>query len=172
MTIWCRIIQLLLCCGTELNADLVCLGKRSAGQLLCVCQQCNHAMEETIVLLRPVSGAAQLAGGGLVPLSHAVCCRPCLPEALPEDPTGVIPANDSAVAVVSIGCHASTSVGAHPPFRHQWPDCDRATLRTTPSYRSVAIPSRFNVAAATVEKVVKRDRPHGNAGLGLCCSTQ
>ncbi len=58
----------------------------------------------------------QLAGGGLVPLSHAVCCRPCLPRSLPEDPTGVIPANDSAVAVVSIGCHASTAVGAHPPL--------------------------------------------------------
>ena len=50
-----------------------------------------------------------------MPLSHAVCCRPCLPESLPEDPTGVIPANDSAVAVVSIGCHASTAVGAAPP---------------------------------------------------------
>ena len=54
----------------------------------------------------------QLAGGGLVPLSHAVCCRPCLPDSLPEDPTGTIQANDSAVAVISIGCHASTAVGA------------------------------------------------------------
>ena len=54
---------------------------------------------------------AQLIGGGLVPLSSAVCCRPCLPGALPEDPTGSIAANDTALAVVSLGCHASTVSG-------------------------------------------------------------
>ena len=26
----------------------------------------------------------QMAGGGLVPLSHAICCRPCLPSELPN----------------------------------------------------------------------------------------
>ncbi len=76
-------------------------------------------MAEMVPILRLELARMQLAGGGLVPLSHAVCCRPCLPQSLPEDPTGVIPANDSAVAVVSIGCHASTAVGAHPPLRHR-----------------------------------------------------
>lgn len=54
----------------------------------------------------------QLIGGGLVPLSHAQCCRPCLPKVLPEDPSRGKGPNDTALAVVSLGCHASTSAGA------------------------------------------------------------
>lgn len=47
-----------------------------------------------------------VAGGGAVPLSHAVCCRPCVPDAddLPEG----MDSDDPPVAVVSLGCHAST----------------------------------------------------------------
>lgn len=49
-----------------------------------------------------------VAGGGFVPLSHAVCCRPCLPEELPPDPSGAAPAGQAPLAVISLGCHAST----------------------------------------------------------------
>ena len=53
---------------------------------------------------------AQLSGGGLVPLSHAICCRPCLPEELPQL-SAAIAADDKAVAIMSIGCHASRGAG-------------------------------------------------------------
>jgi len=46
-----------------------------------------------------------------VPLSRAVCCRPCLPATLP-DSGGALPAGARAVAVVSIGCHGSSAPGA------------------------------------------------------------
>lgn len=42
-----------------------------------------------------------------MPLSHAICCRPCLPDKLPG-----ISANDSALAIVSLGCHASSNPGS------------------------------------------------------------
>ena len=44
-----------------------------------------------------------LAGGGAVPLSRAVCCRPCMPKEkdLPDGMDG------APLGVVSIGCHAS-----------------------------------------------------------------
>ena len=41
--------------------------------------------------------------------SRAICCRPCLPsEPLPPDPSGRIPAGEVPLAIVSLGCHAST----------------------------------------------------------------
>lgn len=49
----------------------------------------------------------QLNGGGLVPLSHAVCCRPCLPKTLPGDTS-----NSTALAILSLGCHASSNPGS------------------------------------------------------------
>lgn len=49
-----------------------------------------------------------MVGGGYVPLSHAICCRPCLPEELPADPTGRAAAGGKPLAVVSLGCHPST----------------------------------------------------------------
>lgn len=55
-----------------------------------------------------------LAGGGLVPLSRAICCRPCLPKHLPPELSS-LHGNDNvstAVAIVSIGCHKSAAVGA------------------------------------------------------------
>ena len=51
-----------------------------------------------------------VAGGGYVPLSHAICCRPCLPEELPPDPSGRIPAGSKPLAIISLGCHSSTDV--------------------------------------------------------------
>lgn len=51
-----------------------------------------------------------LAGGGLVPLSRAICCRPCLPNVLPAAPA-VIGSNVTALAVVSIGCHKENASG-------------------------------------------------------------
>ena len=42
-----------------------------------------------------------------MPLSHAICCRPCLPEKLPG-----LTANDSALAILSLGCHASSNPGS------------------------------------------------------------
>ena len=42
-----------------------------------------------------------------MPLSHAICCRPCLPKALPGSTS-----NDTALAVVSLGCHASSNPGS------------------------------------------------------------
>ncbi len=56
-----------------------------------------------------LSSSLQLQGGGLVPLSHAICCRPCLPTELPPDPSGSISPGDKPLAVVSVGCHASTN---------------------------------------------------------------
>ncbi|KAL4445747.1 hypothetical protein ABPG77_008946 [Micractinium sp. CCAP 211/92] len=49
-----------------------------------------------------------VAGGGYVPLSHAICCRPCLPSELPPDPSGRIPGGQAPLALISLGCHAST----------------------------------------------------------------
>ena len=45
-----------------------------------------------------------VAGGGSVPLSRAVCCRPCLPTDLPDG----MAVDDAPLAVVSMGCHTST----------------------------------------------------------------
>jgi len=55
-----------------------------------------------------------LAGGGLVPLSRAVCCRPCLPKELPQGLQQRLAGHNNvtiAVAIVSIGCHKSTAPG-------------------------------------------------------------
>lgn len=49
----------------------------------------------------------QVIGGGYVPLGRAICCRPCLPGSLPDDPSGRVPPGDAALAVVSLSCHAS-----------------------------------------------------------------
>lgn len=49
-----------------------------------------------------------IAGSGTVPLSHAICCRPCLPSELPPDSSGRIPSGEKPVAVVSLACHVST----------------------------------------------------------------
>ena len=54
----------------------------------------------------------QLAGGGLVPLSRARCCRPCLPTELP-DSQGQLSPDSKPVAVVSIGCHKSSGQGSN-----------------------------------------------------------
>lgn len=43
----------------------------------------------------------------LVP-SPRCSCRPCLPDELPPDPSGRIPAGEKPLAVISLGCHAST----------------------------------------------------------------
>lgn len=53
----------------------------------------------------------QLTGGGLVPLSRARCCRPCLPSELP-DSDGQISPDSKPVAVVSIGCHKASGQGS------------------------------------------------------------
>ena len=45
-----------------------------------------------------------------MPLSHAICCRPCLPEELPQL-NAAIAADDKAVAIMSIGCHSSRGSG-------------------------------------------------------------
>jgi hypothetical protein len=63
-----------------------------------------------------------LAGGGLVPLSRAICCRPCLPKHLPPELSS-LHGNDNvstAVAIVSIGCHKSAAVGAHQRQQCPW----------------------------------------------------
>lgn len=52
-----------------------------------------------------------LTGGGLVPLSRARCCRPCLPSVLP-DSDGQISPDSKPVAVVSIGCHKASGQGS------------------------------------------------------------
>ncbi|KAG2499753.1 hypothetical protein HYH03_002685 [Edaphochlamys debaryana] len=48
-----------------------------------------------------------MGGGGLVPLSRAICCRPCLPGELPR-PIHLGNSTAKPVAVVSIGCHPSS----------------------------------------------------------------
>ena len=48
-----------------------------------------------------------VAGGGAVPLSRAICCRPCLPADLPDD-SPIFDDSDRPLALVSMGCHAST----------------------------------------------------------------
>ena len=57
-----------------------------------------------------------LAGGGMVPLSRAVCCRPCLPDPDDQEVAGMLAefsddVNATALAVVSIGCHKSDAPG-------------------------------------------------------------
>lgn len=47
----------------------------------------------------------QSTGGGWVPLSRAICCRPCLPADIPGGQ------KEKALAVISIGCHASSNRG-------------------------------------------------------------
>ena len=47
----------------------------------------------------------QSNGGGWVPLSRAICCRPCLPKEIP----GTTEA--TAVAIISTGCHPSSNRG-------------------------------------------------------------
>ena len=59
-----------------------------------------------------VENTLQLNGGGLVPLSSAICCRPCLPDELPG------PTEQEALAVVSIGCHATSGACCRPHFPH------------------------------------------------------
>ncbi|PNW87122.1 hypothetical protein CHLRE_02g110000v5 [Chlamydomonas reinhardtii] len=52
-----------------------------------------------------------MGGGGLVPLSRAICCRPCLPGELPRPPSEMHRLGNGTarpVAVVSIGCHPSS----------------------------------------------------------------
>lgn len=61
-----------------------------------------------------------LAGGGMVPLSRAICCRPCLPKRLPPQ-LAALNGHDNvtiAVAIVSIGCHKSAAIGAHRQRQH------------------------------------------------------
>lgn len=55
----------------------------------------------------------QLTGSGVVPLSRARCCRPCLPSQLPDSLGQLDPHLDpQGVAIVSIGCHRSTGQGS------------------------------------------------------------
>ena len=62
----------------------------------------------------------QMGGGGAVPLSRALCCRPCLPTSLPDLPGKAV--DDDAVAIVSIGCHGSTGGGAFSCSPYMEPD--------------------------------------------------
>jgi hypothetical protein len=48
-----------------------------------------------------------VAGGGAVPLARAICCRPCLPDG-PLGGGGDDDPPQAPVALVSLGCHAST----------------------------------------------------------------
>lgn len=76
--------------------------------------QASHSSPQPLVHARPHTaprcGPAplQVAGGGFVPLSHAICCRPCLPNELPPDPSGQVRPGEQPLGVVSIGRHAST----------------------------------------------------------------
>lgn len=45
-----------------------------------------------------------------MPLSHAICCRPCLPADLQALNAQISP-EDKAVAIMSIGCHSSSGAG-------------------------------------------------------------
>jgi hypothetical protein len=49
-----------------------------------------------------------VAGGGYVPLSNAICCRPCLPDELPPDTSGRITPGQKPLGIISLGCHTST----------------------------------------------------------------
>ncbi|CAG9463808.1 unnamed protein product [Pedinophyceae sp. YPF-701] len=48
-----------------------------------------------------------LVGGGVVPLSPARCCRPCVDEA--DLPSGTLAAEEAVVGVTELGCHRSTA---------------------------------------------------------------
>ena len=64
---------------------------------------------------------SQLAGGGVVPLTRAVCCRPCLPRGRSAAPTPALgrraPASAptapraDALAVLSLDCHPAPADG-------------------------------------------------------------
>lgn len=60
---------------------------------------------------RPALCVQSQGAYGLVPLSHAFCCRPCLPTELPPVTSGFIQPGDQPLAIVSIGCHAATGFG-------------------------------------------------------------
>lgn len=60
-----------------------------------------------------------------MPLSRAICCRPCLPKHLPPELSS-LHSNDNvstAVAIVSIGCHKSAAVGAQQTAAALWNCC-------------------------------------------------
>ena len=44
-----------------------------------------------------------------MPLSRAKCCRICVPESISSETSKLMPAGANATAVVSVGCHASTT---------------------------------------------------------------
>lgn len=50
-----------------------------------------------------------MAGGGSVPLSHAICCRHCLPEELPPDLAQQVGVDNKPIAILSYGPHQSTN---------------------------------------------------------------
>ena len=69
-------------------------------------QHLLHSLKLLLLML-------QLTGGGVVPLSRARCCRPCLPSQLPDSLGQLDPHLDpQGVAIVSIGCHRSTGQGS------------------------------------------------------------
>ena len=51
----------------------------------------------------------QMHGGGQVPLSRAKCCRICVPDTISADTTALMPPDANATAVISVGCHSSTT---------------------------------------------------------------
>ena len=74
-------------------------------QLTVVCHFIRKCLDQCPFRAWIFSWDLQSNGGGWVPLSRAICCRPCLPKEIP----GTTEA--TAVAIISTGCHPSSNRG-------------------------------------------------------------
>jgi hypothetical protein len=95
---------------------------------------------------------------GLVPLSRAICCRPCLPGELPR-PARFGNGTARPVAVVAIGCHPSTGK----QFRALNCEAAGSSFVTGKRRRSPRRRQQVGAGPLSLARLRSRSRP-GNGG--------